>query len=77
METVFFPFGKENDTVFIAELSLSAFRKTRVSCGVDCMHILGSELFNVLIVCNKCWSSNEVFKHAGITDLLRLGCRKE
>lgn len=34
METVFFPFGKKNDTVLIAELNLSAFRETRVSCGL-------------------------------------------
>lgn len=54
METVFFPSGKENYTIFIAELNLSAFRKTRVSFEVDCMHILGPELFNVLIIYKKC-----------------------
>lgn len=77
METVFFPFGKENYTIFIAEINLSAFRKTRVSCGVDCMHILGPELFNVLIICKKCWTRSEVFKHADITYWLRLDGRKE
>lgn len=41
------------------------------------MHILGSELFNVLIGCKKWWTSSEVLKCADTTDLLRLGCRKE
>lgn len=40
------------------------------------MH-LGSELFNVLIICRKWWTSNEVLKCTDTTGLLRLGCRKE
>jgi len=75
---VLFPFGKENYTILrAAELNLSAFRNKRVSCGVDCVHILGPELFNVLIICKKWQTSSEVPKCADTTDLLRLGCRKE
>lgn len=74
---VFFPFGKENYIILIAELNLSAFKNKRVSYGVDYMHNSGPELFNVLIICKKWWTSSEALKYADTTDLLGLGCRKE
>lgn len=74
---VFFPFGKENYTIPIAEINLSAFRNKGIVCGVDCVHVLGPELFNVLIICEKLLTSNEVLKCTDTTDLLRLGCKKE
>lgn len=41
------------------------------------MHILGSELLNILIICKKWWTGSEVLRCAGTTDLLRLAWRKE